>query len=123
MALETVSVPIAGKIDHVTPGTFVPRTVAWKDVDPPAERDAEEGVIATVIRLVWAVAMAPDNRTSPAATDRSLTMISAFVLCILVLLSASHHRSFTLITPLVYTHLVSQFSHNWLRLLHIPPFS
>jgi hypothetical protein len=49
VVLETLSVPIAGKIDHVTPGTFVPRTDAWKGVDPPADRDAEEGVIAMVI--------------------------------------------------------------------------
>jgi hypothetical protein len=39
--VETVRVPIGGITDHVTPGTFVPRTVAWKDVDPPADRDAE----------------------------------------------------------------------------------
>jgi hypothetical protein len=49
VVFETVSVPIAGKIDHVTPGTFVPRTEAWKDVDPPADSDAEEGVIARLI--------------------------------------------------------------------------
>ena len=39
--VETVRVPIGGITDHVTPGTLVPRTVAWKDVDPPADRDAE----------------------------------------------------------------------------------
>ena len=34
-------VPIGGITDPVTPGTLVRRTVAWKDVDPPAVRDAE----------------------------------------------------------------------------------
>ena len=77
VALETVSVPIAGTIDHVTPGRFVPRTDASKGVDPPADRDADEGVMKTVIGLVWAEAMAPDKRQTAAATDRDLGMIRA----------------------------------------------
>jgi hypothetical protein len=49
VALETVRAPIAGIIDHVTPGRFVPRTDASKGVDSPADRDAAEGVRVTVI--------------------------------------------------------------------------
>jgi len=49
VALETVSVPVGGINNHVTPGTFVPLTEALKFVVWPPVRDADEGVRVTII--------------------------------------------------------------------------